>query len=274
MIVTESNTELKKICQRPDSFHRYISLPITRFFLTYTSMSPTQVTVLDFFIGLIGGMLLFIGKDWSFVAGTILLQFFEVFDCVDGEVARYLMFKGKLKRTESETRVVEFLQDVVHPILQPLMYLGFCYGLYINYQQPILLIMGFIAAIGTSVDTHINILREKLIGSTNAKDASSLKKASRVYKEMKANAESMMKKIPFGKALVEIVTFITPIPGVIAMLNIFTILDLLFFPNMKVIDINGFPINFKVTVLFFYAFLQQALWFMNARQSIIHLQKE
>lgn len=267
--VPESNKQLKKICQRPDSIHRYFSLPITRFILTFNLMTPTQITVFDFFIGLVGVMLLFIGKDWSFVIGTIFLQLFEIFDCVDGEVARYRMYKGQLRRTKAELRVNEFVQDIIHPILQPLMYLGFGYGLFVNYNLPVILLLSYAAAIGTSVDTYINTIREKLIGSTTG-----IRNVSRAYKEMKAKSENLFRFIPFGQFVVDTMTFITPIPGVIIILNIATILDLFFFPELKARFLCGFPFNFKTGVLIFYAFLQQLLWFLNAKQSIIFLQKK
>jgi len=267
-LIYESNKKLKKICQRNDCYHRIFSLPITRFILAFNLMSPTQITFLDFFIGLFGIVLLFIGHEWSFVIGTIFLQLFEIFDCIDGEVARYLIYKRQLKRTITETRVVEFIQDIIHPILQPLIYLGFGYGLFFNYHQPSILILSYLAAIGTSVDTYINTIREKLIGSSR------ISNVSRSYNEMKAKSEKLLRFFPFGKIIVEIMTFIAPIPGVIAILNFAAILDLFFFPNMQTTFLFGFPINFKILCLIFYAFLQQLLWIMNAKQSIIYLQKK
>jgi len=234
----------------------------------FNLMTPTKITILDFFIGMLGVLLLFIGQDWSFVLGTCFLQLFEIFDCVDGEVARYLIFKGRLKRTKAQANVSEFVQDIVHPILQPLIYLGFGYGLFINYRLPIILIISFIAAIGTSVDTYTNTIREKLIGS------SGLKNVSRVYRDMKAKSENLLRFLPFGQTLVEILTFITPIPGVITILNIAAILDLFFFPNARAIFFLNFPFNFKTGALIFYAIIQQMLWIINAKHSIAYLEKE
>lgn len=267
--VLENNIQLRKICQRPDSFHRFFSLPITRFILNFDLMTPIQVTFVDFFIGLIGIVLFFIGGDWFFLFGVIFLELFEIFDCVDGEVARYLIHKKRLKRTKEEIRVNEFIQDIVHPILQPLIYLGFGYGLYRGIRLPIILIISYIAAIGTSVDTYINTIREKLIGS------SGIKNVSRAYKEMKTKSEKILRLIPFGQTIVEIITFITPIPGVIAVINLAIILDFIFFPNFSsIFTLYSFPFNFKTISLIFYAFIQQLLWLMNAKQSITYLQKK
>jgi len=258
----ENNAELKIVCQRPDCIQRYVSIYITRFILKFNLMSPTQVTVLDFFIGLIGVALFFLESDWAFLIGALMMQLFEIFDCVDGEVARYLIYKGELNRSEDEKAEVEFIQDIVHIILQPLMFLGFSFGLYLHFSYLFILLLGFIAASGSAIDTYINILREKLLGSVGLKDC------SRVYKEIRGTGEKLLYKIPFGRYILDFMTFVTPIPGVLVVILIASILDLgLLGPGGNFVLFN-YDLNFKILILAAYALIEQALWILNAAGSI------
>ncbi len=265
--IAENTLELRQICQRPDCPQRSVSIYITRIVLKFRVMSPTQVTILDFFIGLAGVLVYFVGTDWAFVLGGVLLQLFQVLDCVDGEVARYLISKGELNRDRAEQAVVEFIQDIVHPILQPLMFLAFSYGLFVTFKQDWILILGYIAAVGSSVDTYVNIVREKLLESAD------LEKASRIYKEMADRAGSLVKKIPGGLYLLKFIIFIVPIPGVMVVLLIVSILDWLIFPGSNFLLVFGLAINFKILALAIYAVIEQVLWFLNARGSIKSLRQ-
>lgn len=161
----ESIKELRKICQRPDCIQRSVSIYFTKAFL-YTKISPNQVTLIDDIFGISGALLFFLSSNWAFIIGGIFLQFFEIFDCVDGEIARYLKVKGLLNRSPAEENRTEFLQDIIHPILHPLMFLGFGFGLFRLYPNIWILILSFAAALGMSLDTYVNVLREKLLGAS------------------------------------------------------------------------------------------------------------
>jgi hypothetical protein len=224
---------------------------------------PNQVTFIDDIFGISGALLFFTGNVWAFVLGGILLMFFEIFDCVDGEIARYMKTKGTLNRSLVEENRSEFLQDMIHPILHPLMFLGLGFGLYRLYPNVIILLLSFAAALGMSLDTYVNVLREKVIGSAGLQ-------ASRVYKQMNEKAENMARKVPLGKQIVSFIVFLTPVPGVITLLTVAPILDLLFVPSP--IYVFGFPVDFKIGVLILYAVVQQFLWILNAKLSVKAIQ--
>ncbi len=94
--VVESITEIRKKVQEPVRQYNDIagllvgdrlSIHITRFFIA-RGWSPTVATLGMLVAGLTGASLLPFG-DVAAVAGFVLLVLYYVFDCVDGEVARY-----------------------------------------------------------------------------------------------------------------------------------------------------------------------------------------
>jgi len=255
----ENIKKLRKICQRPDCIQRTVSIYFTKLLLN-TKITPNQVTLIDSVFGLSGALLFFIGTDWAFILGGILLQLFEIFDCVDGEIARYRRSKGMLKRSRTEENRAEFLQDLIHPLLHPLMFFGFSFGLYKTYSCTLILLLGYITALGMSLDTYVNTLREKLLNAPGLQ-------ASRAYKEMKKNARGIMEKIPLREYVIEFITFLAPVPGVITVIMFAPILDLLFVKS-PIFLFNFFPLSFKTGTLVFYAVVQQLLWILNAKASI------
>ncbi len=266
--MAESIKELRRICQprRYDRPQRAISIYITKV-LAKSNITANQGTGLDFGIGLAGVILFFVGTNLCFLLGGILLQFFEVFDCVDGEISRYRERQG-LKKSQSEKLRSEFLQDMVHPVLHPLIFLGFGFGLFRLFHHQTLLILGFSAALGMSIDTYVNTIREKLLQAPGLE-------ASRAYKEMKENAGKLTRRIPLGNYILELITFLAPIPGVVTLLMLAPILDYLIFPHPpSALLLGSFPLNCKIGVLIFYALVQQLLWLLNARTSMVILKKE
>jgi len=249
--------ELRQICQRKDCPQRIVSIYFTRFFLK-TKITPDQITIIDYVFGLIGAVFLFFGTDFYFILGGIFLQLFEIFDCVDGEVARY--------NKKKDNAVSDFFQDLIHPLLHPLIFMGFGFGLFRVFNNEIILILSFLAAIGAYLDTYVNTLREKLLLSSSMQ-------ASRVYKQMKKNAENITKRLPFGKYILEIIIFPVHIPGIVTVILLSSILDYLIFGSDYTI-LYSFNINFKFVVLIFYAITQQLFWFFNAKISIDILKNE
>lgn len=84
---------LKRIGQKrkdgilPTLIYRKISIRITRVLLP-TSVTPNQITIFAFLLAVVSSALFFYGGYWYVLVGAIILQFREVFDCVDGEMAR------------------------------------------------------------------------------------------------------------------------------------------------------------------------------------------
>ncbi len=75
--------------------NRTCSRLLTRLFLR-TPLTPNQITVLSFLIGLLGASCFLLGSYGGSVVGAVLLQFSTVLDCVDGEVARVKMLESPL----------------------------------------------------------------------------------------------------------------------------------------------------------------------------------
>ncbi|MEZ0072136.1 CDP-alcohol phosphatidyltransferase family protein [Planotetraspora sp. GP83] len=59
-------------------------------------LTPNQVTLISIFLGLLSAAAFATGTRWGAVAGGVLIYFAFVFDCVDGQVARYARKFGVL----------------------------------------------------------------------------------------------------------------------------------------------------------------------------------
>jgi phosphatidylglycerophosphate synthase len=87
---------LRRVLQKPKKeqsawgwlFTRRISIYVT-LLLSRTSVTPNQLTFFSIFIGLAGALLWTVGSHLCFIIGGILFQLMYLFDCVDGELARY-----------------------------------------------------------------------------------------------------------------------------------------------------------------------------------------
>lgn len=140
--MVESIGELRKICESlnpsnkkyPLVYWRKISIYFTKLLL-YTSISANQVTILGALIGVIGGTMLAFG-NWYTFTGALLLHLHLIFDCVDGEVARY-------RKGESLTGT--YLELLCHQIVNPLVFMGISFNLYNVFHDPKVFIFGFSA---------------------------------------------------------------------------------------------------------------------------------
>ena len=97
---------------------RKISIYFTWLFLL-TPITANQITVLRLVFGLASAALFSIGNAWFFLIGTISLQFSEVLDCCDGEVARY-------RRQTSATG--GYLDPVLGTVVIPFLFIGITFG--------------------------------------------------------------------------------------------------------------------------------------------------
>jgi hypothetical protein len=123
----ESIPELRRLVQEPVE-HRNdltgklygsrISIFITRFFLK-RGWHANVASFLMLFNGLIGSVLL-VFPGWSQVAGFFLLETYYLFDCVDGEIARYHRI-SHLKAA--------YYDYMAHVLVKSAMFLGLGIGL-------------------------------------------------------------------------------------------------------------------------------------------------
>ncbi len=73
--------QINKVLNRPAA-----SLIVRALFKT--RVTPNQVTVASFFIGLAGAGCFSLGLRWAFIAGGILTELSSIVDCADGMLAR------------------------------------------------------------------------------------------------------------------------------------------------------------------------------------------
>lgn len=162
----EPISRLREICQSPDVLARYdpnryrkVSIYFTKFFLLL-NLSANNITVLSLFVGLFSSLLFATGNPFFLIFGALLLHFFMILDCCDGEVARYT-------KQSSESGV--FLDKCIHQIVTPSIFMGIAVGVFINMNAAIWLFIG----IATSFAIFLNeivVLENKLFGETITTD--------------------------------------------------------------------------------------------------------
>ena len=67
---------------------RYLSRPISYILIRYTNITPNQVTLLSFCMGIIAGYYLLQGNHHNQIIGGIFAMLYILFDLMDGEIAR------------------------------------------------------------------------------------------------------------------------------------------------------------------------------------------
>ena len=145
----ESIKELRKICQdsREDAtykicwtartFVRSTSIYFTKLFLKL-GISANQITLLNLLLGIGIGVLLIHGDIKYWIVGSVLIYFFAVFDCVDGEIARY----NKLA-----SPIGQFLDDIAYFPIWAYILACMSFGIYNMLQWIPIYIFGFLAVI-------------------------------------------------------------------------------------------------------------------------------
>ncbi|MDP3698713.1 MAG: CDP-alcohol phosphatidyltransferase family protein [Nanoarchaeota archaeon] len=78
----------KENLELADRMLRWISFPISKLIIRYTSITPNQITLFSFLLSLAGGFFFLQGEYKDLVTGGILIFLRQIFDQVDGEVAR------------------------------------------------------------------------------------------------------------------------------------------------------------------------------------------
>lgn len=65
-----------------------VAVPLTNFLAKRRLMTPNQVTILSFFLGVSVGFFFATGERWGLIAGGVAFYLAFVTDCVDGKLAR------------------------------------------------------------------------------------------------------------------------------------------------------------------------------------------
>ena len=131
-------------------FSRHLSVLITAA-LSYTVISPNQVTLSMIFWGLLGATLISQGTPFCYFLGGVSLMMLNVADAVDGELARYL------KKTSTTG---DYLDRVAHYITNSAAILGMGMGLFFQYGSVVPLIVAVMVEI---VYTFDQVARDLLI---------------------------------------------------------------------------------------------------------------
>ena len=122
-------------------FSRHFSFVLTTF-LSYTSISPNQVTIWMFASGIAGSALIFTGDIHNLAYGSLFFVLLNILDASDGELAR---FKGMV------TKGGDYLDRLAHYFTNSLFILSLSFFLYRIFDDliPILLFGFFIELIYT-----------------------------------------------------------------------------------------------------------------------------
>ncbi len=179
---------------------RKFSPYITRFLVTKTNVSANQVTILQLVFSLMGLGLLCFPDIRIALFGSLLLHIGFVFDCIDGEVARY-------RKTQSINGM--FLDFVNHEIIIPMTYacLAFHY-FFVFFSIPFFLIAVIIIIlknnpIGKARQTTINFLVEKRKSPSydikNYSNSPNLTTSTKEVRSENDNVENESKQTHFSK---------------------------------------------------------------------------
>ena len=138
--------KLKKDTDGPVSriLNRPISLMISKVLLK-TGITPNQISVLSFIVGLAGASLFFFGEYFYLILGGIIIHIHSIVDGCDGEIARL-----KLRRTKYGGYLDSFLDRYVDAAI----ILGLTYGYWSISGDSTIWIIGFAAIIGSFINTY------------------------------------------------------------------------------------------------------------------------
>ncbi|MFQ5969521.1 MAG: sugar phosphate nucleotidyltransferase [Nitrososphaerales archaeon] len=134
----ETDGPVSKIINRP------ISLRISKILLK-AGITPNQVSLLSFIIGISGASLFFLGEYFYLILGGILVQIHSIMDGCDGEVARL-----KLR----ETKYGAWFDAVLDRYADAAIILGLTYGYWSISNDGFIWIIGFVAVIGSFLNSY------------------------------------------------------------------------------------------------------------------------
>lgn len=156
MKVTESIRELREICQTgreseiyqmnwfDKNVSRRISIYITKLFLR-AGISANQATLIDFLFVVAAGVFFTFANPVYWFIGIFLFFLYLVFDCVDGEVARYNI--AKVNKSPLPFGVGGLISGVVDWVTWPIILACITFGIYNSVGGVIVFAFGFLAAI-------------------------------------------------------------------------------------------------------------------------------
>ena len=142
--MVKSVKELRKICyEDPDIYRPWynkymmkISVYVS-WLLLHTPITPNQVSIISFFLVILSSLFLFSGNLGHIFIAMLILQFANILDCVDGEIARY---KKKTSLTGAH------LEAIFDQLLAYFIYFPLAFGIFLQTGSKAILIVGFLCA--------------------------------------------------------------------------------------------------------------------------------
>jgi len=213
----ENLSELKRICWKdPETVWyakyliRHVSIRITRLILP-TGISANQATFIFLISGVFGSILLGTGELSYSIYGLLLIQFSYIFDCVDGEIARY--------RKQSSVKGV-FIDSIGHEILTPAILLAMTFFVFNNTDQIYMLVLGTIATWASQ--RPMVMAKQNVLFTFLTSEHISYYNFSKLNKSASTIDQSEHSDSSFSQVIVAVLYY----PGA---MNIFSILVVLYF---------------------------------------------
>ena len=113
----------------------YVSVPFIYFFSNFTKVTPTQITLIGFFIGLYAAYFFLIEE---FIIGVVLFELSYIFDCIDGRLARL---------TGKTSKIGDMFDHILGPFLILILIIPFIWHYYLlsmDWQLLLLVIFAFL----------------------------------------------------------------------------------------------------------------------------------
>ena len=224
--MVESIKKLREICQKPvlhlntwypRKFARKISIYFTWLFILF-KVKAMPVSLLMLFTGMVGAFLFSFGSYSYYIMAVLVLQLWFILDHVDGELARYWK--------ESDAKGV-FLDKLDHHIIHPLIFLFLGIGMYREFNNSLMLILGGFTAYFLLLQDLINIDKRDAISVFNIK--------IKTNKKEKTNFRNLL--------FTKISAIVYKIPGMMNIITLAAISNLLYY------IILFYAITFPITIL-------------------------
>lgn len=118
-------------------FSRHFSYQITAF-LSFLPVTPNQLTLFMFPLGILAGMFFSFGTIQSMLIGGIFTILLNLFDTIDGELARF---------QKKSSVHGDYLDRLAHYVTNTVIIIGFGYGLGQYFKDDFILAIGIFSAI-------------------------------------------------------------------------------------------------------------------------------
>src|SRR4030042_3576869 len=151
--MVESISELRKICQDTREtvyfkmawFAKHVTRRISIYFTRVCleiGISPNQASIIGLIFMIAGGIFFVFADPRYWFIGILLCYGFRVFDCVDGEIARY---------KKSSSLGGRHLDGSIGLLAMPYMLACMTFGIYNSLHSIIAFIFGFLAVIASAL---------------------------------------------------------------------------------------------------------------------------